>query len=92
MTDRFRAGSSVSFIGPIGLDGVYRNSAPTELGILAMKGVWLDAHRFLIDAQYVGVGEQRQWMLSLYGERLTLHGRARDGREVAIESEAPASH
>ena len=39
-----------------------------------------------------GMTARGQWMLSLYGERLTLHGRARDGREVAIESEAPASH
>lgn len=92
ITNRSRAGSPTRVSGPIGLDGTYRKSTPTELGIIAVKGAWLDAHRFLIDAQYVGAGEQRQWALSFDGQQLTLGGKARDGHEVSIESEAPGSH
>ena len=52
--------------------------------------MWSDDHTFVIDAQFMGVGEQRKWALSFDGERPTLHGKARDGQEVAVAAEPAA--
>jgi hypothetical protein len=46
----------------------------------------------VIDAQFMGFGEQRKWTLSFDGEQPTLHGKARDGREVSIAAEPAVQH
>ncbi len=73
---------------PIGLDGVYRKGVPTPLGFPALKGAWVDAKTFVVDLQYVGQGEERKWTLSFDGDKLTIKGKARDGREIAVDGEA----
>jgi CubicO group peptidase (beta-lactamase class C family) len=73
--------------GPIGLDGLYRKSAPAPFGVRAAKGTWSDEHTFALDFQYIGSGEQRRWSLSFDGSQLTLKGKTRDGRDVAVTSE-----
>lgn len=78
---------SLRFSGPIGLDGLYRKDERTAAGIVAMRGKWLDGHTFLIERQIVGTGEQQKWTLSFDGDRLRVHGKGRDGREIAIDSE-----
>jgi hypothetical protein len=54
--------------------------------------MWSDDHTFVIDAQFMGAGEQRRWTLSFDGEHPTLHGNARDGREVAVAAEPAVVH
>ncbi|HJZ21272.1 MAG TPA: serine hydrolase [Bradyrhizobium sp.] len=76
------------FSGPIGLDGRYRKGEPTPLGVSAVRGTWSNANTFEIDFQYLGSGEQRKWTLSFDGERSTLRGNAKDGREVAVDGAA----
>ena len=78
---------SVKLSGPIGLDGLYRRGEPAPFGVTAFKGMWSDDHTFVIDAQFMGVGEQRKWTLSFDGERPTLHGKSRDDRDVAVAAE-----
>lgn len=78
--------SSAGFSGPIGLDGVYRKAEPTGFGSRAVKGAWVDGHTFVVDLQYLGTGEQRKWMLSFDGERVTLRGRDRASHEVFVVS------
>lgn len=78
---------SISINGPIGLDGLYRKGSPTVLGVPAVKGSWLDGRTFVVDVQYLGLGEQRKWFLSLNSERLNLRGMAKDGREVSVDGE-----
>jgi len=79
--------ASLKFSGPIGLDGLYRKGEPSVFGVTAFKGMWSDDHSFVIDAQFLGAGEQRKWTLSFDGEQPTLHGKARDGSEVSIAAE-----
>jgi CubicO group peptidase (beta-lactamase class C family) len=80
------------FSGPIGLDGLYRRGESTPFGVPAFKGRWSDDHTFVIDVQFMGAGEQRKWTLSFDGERPTLHGKARDGHEVAVAAEPAVQH
>jgi CubicO group peptidase (beta-lactamase class C family) len=84
--------NSLKFGGPIGLDGLYRKGRPTPFGVTAFRGMWSDDHTFVIDAQFLGAGEQRKWTLSFDGERPTLHGKARDGREVDVAAETEVMH
>ena len=64
----------------------------TPFGVPAFKGRWSDDHTFVIDVQFMGAGEQRKWTLSFDGERPTLHGKARDGHEVAVAAEPAVQH
>lgn len=79
-------GSISSLDGPIGLDGRYRKGQPVSFGVPAAKGAWSDDHTFAVDFQYVGSGNQRRWILSFDGDRLTLKGKTRDGRDVSVAS------
>lgn len=75
------------FAGPIGLDGLYRKSKPTDFGLRAVKGAWVKEDTFVVDVQYVGLGEQRRFFLTFSGNKLNLRGKARDGREISIDGE-----
>jgi hypothetical protein len=79
---------SVTVDGPIGLDGLYRKSKPTDRGVRAVKGKWLDQHTFAIDVQSLGAGEQREWILSFEGNKLNFRGKDRQGQEISINGEA----
>jgi len=50
-----------------------------------MKGSWIDATTFAVNAQFIGQGEERQWRLTFAGDRLTFKTRGRYGKEVTIE-------
>lgn len=78
---------STKLAGPIGLDGLYRKTELTASGVRAVKGTWLDQHTFAIDAQYLGAGEQRKWVLSFDGGRVNFRGKNRQGREISIDGE-----
>jgi CubicO group peptidase (beta-lactamase class C family) len=74
---------------PIGLDGLYRMNAPKNptapFAYRAMKGAWRDGKTFVVDLQFIGMGEERRWGLTFDGERLTIKAKGRDGRDVVIE-------
>ncbi|WP_245286928.1 serine hydrolase [Bradyrhizobium sp. Tv2a-2] len=78
-------GSTIGIDGPIGLDGLYRKSTRSSLGVRAVKGWWADDQTFAIDVQYVGMGEQRRWLLRFDGLKVTVTGKGDDGSDVAIE-------
>lgn len=71
--------------GPIGLDGLYRKSAPDFLGIRAAKGTWQNEQTFVVDFQYVGLGEALIWTLTFDGDKAIVRGKARNGREATAE-------
>jgi hypothetical protein len=81
--------SSISLDGPIGLDGLYRKSKPGNFGLRAVKGSWVDDQTFAVDFQYVGLGEQRRWSLKFDGDKVTLSGKSRDGRDISVDSAPP---
>jgi hypothetical protein len=63
--------------GPIGLDGLYRKSAPTSFGLRAVKGAWVSGDTFAVDVQFVGSGEQQKFSLSFSGDnKVVLRGKA----------------
>lgn len=74
---------------PIGLDGTFRKTAQSRpwqpYSYRGMKGSWIDATTFAIDAQFIGQGEERQWRLTFAGDRLTFKTRGRYGKEVTVE-------
>ena len=74
--------------GPIGLDGLYRKSELTSFGLRAVKGSWVNKDTFVMDVQYVGLGEQRKFTLSFNGNKVSMRGRARDGRDILVDGEA----
>ncbi|MBR1226917.1 serine hydrolase [Bradyrhizobium sp. AUGA SZCCT0176] len=76
------------FIGPIGLDGLYRKADSIVGGVFATKGKWLNGSTFEIERQAVGMDELQKWTLSFDGDRLHLRGRDRAGREVSADREA----
>ena len=78
--------SSIVLDGPIGLDGLYRKSKPDNFGLRAVKGSWVDDRTFAVDFQYVGLGEQRRWSLKFDGDKLTLSGKSKEGRDVSVDS------
>lgn len=73
--------------GPIGLDGLYRKSQPGPFGLRAARGTWVKSDTFAIDVQYVGLGEQQKFLLSFSGDKVVLRGKARGGRDVAVDGE-----
>lgn len=73
--------------GPIGLDGLYRESKLTDFGLRAVKGSWVKQDTFVVDIQYVGLGEQRKWFLTFNGDKLNLRGKLR-GREISVDGES----
>jgi hypothetical protein len=77
--------SSIRLDGPIGLDGFCRKGKPDAFGVRAARGSWLGQRTFAIDFNYAGLDEQHSWQLSFDGDRVTLRGKSRDGREIAVE-------
>jgi len=79
---------SLKFTGPIGLDGLYRNSDPSFAGIIATKGGWLNDHTFVVQRLTLGRGlAEEKWTLWFDGEKLNLRGNDRNGREISIDGE-----
>jgi CubicO group peptidase (beta-lactamase class C family) len=85
--NRYQTGSSLSFAGPIGLDGLYRKGASTPLGVIALKGTWLNDHAFAIDLRMVGGDRDQRWVLSIDGDKPHLRGKGGDGSEITIDGE-----
>jgi CubicO group peptidase (beta-lactamase class C family) len=74
--------------GPIGLDGLYRKSDPSAVGIVATKGKWLNDHTLTIERLILGDGEPaRRWTLRFDGDKLNLRGMDRGGSEVSIDGD-----
>ncbi|MDQ0471998.1 serine hydrolase domain-containing protein [Labrys wisconsinensis] len=83
---------SGSYDTPIGLDGLYRKGTPAISGydpghVPAAKGAWLNGHTFVIDAQDLGYGGQRKYILSFSGKKLNLHLILEHGQDVSVDGE-----
>jgi hypothetical protein len=85
---------SVEYDVPIGLDGLYRKGASMLFGlspghIPATRGTWLNGQTFVIDAQDLGYGEQREILLTFNGAKLNIHWTVRvgEGFEASIDGE-----
>lgn len=78
--------SGRKFSGPIGLDGLYRRDKPTDAGVAAIKGKWLNTHAFEIERLSIGgSGGPQKWTLYFDGDTLNLRGRNFEGREIAVD-------
>jgi hypothetical protein len=84
---RYQSSASLKFSGPIGLDGRYRKGPSTPLGVIALKGTWLNDHEFAVDLRLVGGDGDHKWTLSFDGDRPRLRGKGEDGREVSVDGE-----
>jgi len=94
--DTTKAGSR--FIGPIGLDGLYRKGELTHHGfgerledaprVDAVKGTWQDDHTFVIDRLVLGLGQPAErWTLTFHGEKLNVRAKIGERPEISIDSE-----
>ena len=86
------AGSSVTYDMPIGLEGLYRKSAPSLSGldpghIQAAKGTWLNGQTLQIDTQDIGYGTQIKYVLSFNGDKLNILRTDEEGWEVSADGE-----
>ena len=72
------------FVGPVGLDGLYKNGELTRHGlarylegcprVYAVKGSWQNDHTLVIDRLVLGQGlPPEKWTLTFDGEKLDLH-------------------
>jgi CubicO group peptidase (beta-lactamase class C family) len=75
------------FAGPIGLDGLFRKSAPTPYGVDAVKGSWLDDHTFVVDRRILGHGETQKWTLAFTGKTVDVTFESTDGAKVKLHGE-----
>ncbi len=82
------SGAAIGMDGPIGLLGFYLKSKRSNYGVRAARGSWLDDQTFAIDFQYVGMGEQRRWLLRFEPTKVTLSGKSKDGRDISVEAAA----
>jgi hypothetical protein len=81
-------GPAQRFEGPIGLDGVYRTSAPTSLGITAAKGAWSYDKSFVAQLQELGADDLRTVILSFKDKAVDLIFKPREGPAVELRGEA----
>jgi hypothetical protein len=88
---QYQSDASLRFSGPIGLDGLYRKGPLTPIGVLALKGTWLNDHAFAIDLRLVGGDSDHGWVLSLDGEKPRLRGKDEKGRDVSVDGEVGAA-
>jgi hypothetical protein len=83
------AAPALKFTGPIGLDGLFRKSDPTALGVVATKGRWLDGQTFVVERRTLGADAPLQkWTLRFDGGTLNLRGNDRAGLEISIVGES----
>ena len=88
INSRDQAGPALKFTGPIGLDGLFRKSDPTAIGVVATKGRWLDGQTFVVERRTLGADAPLQkWTLRFDGGTLNLRGNDRAGFEVSIVGE-----
>jgi CubicO group peptidase (beta-lactamase class C family) len=75
------------FIGPIGLDGLYRKGELTDVGVNAIKGTWQNDHTFVIDRLILGQGQPAErWTLMFDGEKLNVRAEL-EGFEISVDGE-----
>ena len=75
--------------GPIGLDGRYQKGDITPAGLSAAKGSWLNDHTFVLNRMILGAGfAEQKYTLSFDEEKLNVHGRDRNGREISVDGGA----
>ncbi len=72
---------------PVGLDGLYRRSAPAPYGINAARGRWINEHTFAIERRILGHGETETWALTFYGDKVTLNFENTDGFRAELHGE-----
>jgi len=82
-------GAAEKFVGAIGLDGLFRESAATKTGFIpAAKGTWIHEKAFVIKRQTLGSDDLRTWLLVFDGKRLELISSGADGPDFVANGEA----
>jgi hypothetical protein len=56
---------------------VSQRRASTPLGVIALKGAWLNDHAFAMDLRMIGGDKDQRWILSFDGEKPKLRGKGR---------------
>jgi CubicO group peptidase (beta-lactamase class C family) len=72
------------FSGLMGLDGVFRKSAPAYYGINAAKGRWLNEHTFAIERRILGHSETQLWTLAFDDKTVRVTYENTDGAKVEL--------
>jgi len=75
------------FSGLMGLDGIFRKSAPAFYGINAAKGRWLNDHTFALERRILGHSETQSWTLSFEGNKVTVSLEDTDGGKWELQGE-----
>jgi hypothetical protein len=75
------------FSGLMGLDGVFRTSAPAAYGINAAKGRWLNAHTFAVERRILGHSDTETWTLTFDGNQVRVAYENTDGAKADLHGE-----
>jgi CubicO group peptidase (beta-lactamase class C family) len=76
------------FEGPIGLEGVYREGAPTNQGITVAKGAWSYDKSFVVQFGELGGDNMRRAILSFEGKGIDVVFVAEFGPSTKLHGEA----
>jgi CubicO group peptidase (beta-lactamase class C family) len=76
------------FEGPVGLDGVYRESAPTDRGITIAKGAWSIDKSLVVQFEELGGDNPRKAMLSFTDNSVDLVFVPQDGPSIELHGKA----
>jgi CubicO group peptidase (beta-lactamase class C family) len=75
------------FSGLMGLDGIFRKSAPAPYGINAAKGRWLNEHTFAVERRILGHSETQTWTLTFDGNHVKVAFEDTDGTKAELHGE-----
>jgi hypothetical protein len=76
------------FEGPVGLDGVYRESAPTDRGITIAKGAWSIDKSLVVQFEELGGDNPRKAILSFTDNSVDLVFVPQDGPSIELHGKA----
>jgi hypothetical protein len=76
------------FEGPVGLDGVYRESAPTDRGITIAKGAWSIDKSLVVQFEELGGDNPRKAILSFKDNSVDLVFVPQDGPSIELHGKA----
>lgn len=80
----------IAYQAPIGLDGLYRAGTPMSSAdqmrrIPISKGAWSNGQTFVIESQDLGLGGERNYVLSFSGDKLNLRRTNEWGAKASVD-------
>ena len=76
-----------TFGGPLGLDGAFKTSSPSEHGIDAVKARWADGRTLEVERRILGHSDVQLWRLAFDGGKVVVNFENTDGFKSEVRGE-----